>query len=78
MTTPGERQQAQREEKLAQIEEQVEEGQLVIRQMTDAERKKFGPPKPRQEKPGRRGRPERRDHLAHRDCTRGHRPLVAA
>ncbi|MCX6385720.1 MAG: hypothetical protein NTV40_03640 [Solirubrobacterales bacterium] len=57
MTTPGERQQAQREEKLAQIEEQVEEGQLVIRQMTDAERKKFGPPKPRQEKPGRRGRP---------------------
>ena len=57
MTTPAERQQAKREEKLAQIEEQVEDGQLVIRQMTPEEREKFGPPKPRPQKPGRRARP---------------------
>lgn len=34
--------QARREERLAQIEEQVREGKLVIRPMTEAEKKKWG------------------------------------
>jgi len=33
---------AQREERLAKIEEQVREGKLVIRPMTEAEKKKWG------------------------------------
>jgi hypothetical protein len=39
------RQQEQHEQKLERIREQVANGKLVIRQMTDAERKAF-PPKP--------------------------------
>ena len=42
-----------RKEKLAQIQEQVEEGTLKIRQMTDRERAKH-PPKPRKPKGSRR------------------------
>jgi hypothetical protein len=37
------RQQEKREEKLRDIDEQVAEGKLVIRQMTPAERKRFPP-----------------------------------
>jgi hypothetical protein len=39
--TQREREEAQRQEKLDRIQEQVEEGSLVIRQMTDAERARF-------------------------------------
>jgi hypothetical protein len=41
--TVQERQQAQREAKLAAIREQVENGSLVIRKMTKAEREKYPP-----------------------------------
>lgn len=54
MSTPWERQQKAREEKLKNIKDQVEDGSLVIRKMTDEERK-ANPPKPRPErKPYRR------------------------
>ena len=36
---PGERQAAQREERLARIQQQVESGELVIRQLTRAEKR---------------------------------------
>ena len=39
--TQREREAAQRKAKLDRIKEQVDEGSLVIRQMTDAERKRF-------------------------------------
>jgi hypothetical protein len=42
-----------RQEKLAEIEEQVKRGELKIRQMTKAERK-ANPPKRREPKRGRR------------------------
>lgn len=50
MATHWERKERQREEKLKLIEEQVENGSLVIRPMTKAERKE-NPPKPPREKP---------------------------
>jgi hypothetical protein len=53
MSTQQERAEQKRLEKLEQIREQVDSGQLTIRQMTPAERKK-NPPKPRPEKRGRR------------------------
>ena len=37
--------------KLAQVEEQVKEGSLVIRQMTDEEREKYPPRPPRPKGP---------------------------
>ena len=40
--TPSEREAERRALKLAEIQEQVEEGQLSIRQMTPAERKRYG------------------------------------
>jgi hypothetical protein len=43
MKTQQERQAEKRKEKLDLIEQQVKEGTLVIRKMTDAERKKFRP-----------------------------------
>ena len=52
MSTQWERQQKAREEKLKHIKEQVEDGSLVIRKMTDAERKE-NPPKPPREKKSR-------------------------
>ena len=52
MSTHWERKEREREEKLKQIEEQVEDGSLVIRPMTPAERKE-NPPKPRPERPTR-------------------------
>lgn len=39
--TQREREEAQRKEKLDRIQEQLDEGSLVIRQMTDAERARF-------------------------------------
>jgi hypothetical protein len=42
--TQREREAAQRQAKLDRIKEQVDEGSLVIRQMTEAERKRFGKP----------------------------------
>jgi hypothetical protein len=49
LSTQWERQQKAREEKLKNIKDQVEEGSLVIRKMTDEERK-ANPPKPPREK----------------------------
>jgi hypothetical protein len=49
MSTQRERDQKKREEKLEAVKEQVDSGSLVIRKMTDAERK-ANPPKPRPEK----------------------------
>ena len=55
MSSPWERKEQARLEKLKLIEEQVENGSLVIRPMTDAERKE-NPPKPPKEKPWERKR----------------------
>jgi hypothetical protein len=55
MSTQWERREREREEKLKQIEEQVESGSLVIRPMTNAERK-ANPPRPRPENPKGKGR----------------------
>ena len=55
MSSQQERQERARQEKLKQIEEQVDNGSLVIRPMTDEERK-ANPPQPRPEKPSRRKR----------------------
>ncbi|MGH2762827.1 MAG: hypothetical protein ACRDL4_11590 [Thermoleophilaceae bacterium] len=52
MSTPQERAEQKRQEKLELIREQVDSGQLKIRQMTPAERAKH-PPRPRPEKRGR-------------------------
>ena len=46
MSTQWERQQKAREEKLKNIEEQVAEGSLVIRKMTDEERARFARQRP--------------------------------
>jgi hypothetical protein len=45
MTTPKERHEDQRGEKLRQIEEQIRTGSLVVRQMTPEERER-NPPRP--------------------------------
>jgi hypothetical protein len=52
MTTPQERAEQKRREKLQLIREQVDSGQLKIRKMTPAERAKH-PPRPRPQKRGR-------------------------
>ena len=52
MATQQERAARARDEKLAQIERQVREGSLVIREMTPAERAKY--PKPTQPRRTRR------------------------
>jgi len=44
--TQREREAAQRKAKLDRIKEQVDDGSLVIRQMTDAERKRFAKQRP--------------------------------
>jgi hypothetical protein len=49
MKTGREKAEEKRQEKLAQVQEQVEEGSLVIRQMTDEERRKY-PPRPERPK----------------------------
>ncbi len=53
MKTARERAEEKRAEKLEQVREQVETGSLVIRQMTDEERRQY-PPRP--ERPKRHGR----------------------
>ena len=50
MSSHWERKERERAEKLKQIDEQVEDGSLVIRPMTKAERE-ANPPKPPREKP---------------------------
>jgi hypothetical protein len=50
--TPQERADEKRREKLADMQEQIDRGELSIRQMTPDERKK-NPPKPRQPKRSR-------------------------
>ena len=55
MSSQGDRQARQLAEKLKEIEEQVESGKLVIREMTPEERK-ANPPRPASE----RRRPRRR------------------
>jgi hypothetical protein len=57
LTTPRERAEERRREKLAEVDRQVESGSLTVRQMTDEERAKYPPPKPREEgDDGRRNR----------------------
>jgi hypothetical protein len=53
MRTTRERAEAQRQEKLDRIREQVESGSLVIRSMTAEERRRY-PPRPAKSKPERR------------------------
>ena len=53
MKTQQQKAEERRQEKLAQIQEQVDEGSLTIRQMTDGERAK-NPPKPRKPRKGPR------------------------
>lgn len=47
--TPKERQEEKRQAKLEEIQHQIDSGDLVVRKMTPAERKKF-PAKPPREK----------------------------
>ncbi len=56
MKTQRDRTEEARREKLAQIEEDVKQGRLLIREMTKNERKLY-PPRPHVEKPrrGQRG-----------------------
>ena len=54
MKTARERAEEKRQEKLEQVREQVKSGSLVIRKMTDAERRRY-PARPVDQKPrGRR------------------------
>lgn len=53
MKTTRERAEEKRQEKLAAIREQLESGSLVIRKMTDAERRRY-PPRPAPPPRGRR------------------------
>ena len=50
MKTQAERAAEKRAEKLQEMDDQVKRGSLVVRQMTDEEKAKFGPPKPPREK----------------------------
>jgi hypothetical protein len=60
MSTPAQREQAKREEKLESMKEQIEEGSLTVRQMTDEEKAKFAPKNPPKEpRTPRRRRPPR-------------------
>jgi hypothetical protein len=52
--TSRERAEEKRAEKLEHVREQVKSGSLVIRQMTDAERRRYPPLAPQPERPGRR------------------------
>ena len=53
MKSQREKADEKREEKLAQIKDQVDDGSLTIRKMTDKERADH-PPRPRTERPRRR------------------------
>ena len=54
MKTTRERAEERRAEKLALVREQVENGSLSIRQMTDDERRRYPPRPVRPRPPGRR------------------------
>lgn len=43
MSTPQERAQEQRRKKLAEVDKQIRDGSLVVRQMTDEERARYAP-----------------------------------
>jgi hypothetical protein len=51
--TPRDRAEEKRQEKLDLVRQQLESGSLVIRRMTEAERRRY-PPRPAQPKQGRR------------------------
>ena len=53
MKTQKERAEERRKEKLAQIQDQIDDGSLTVRQMTPEERK-AEPPRERKQKPRRR------------------------
>jgi hypothetical protein len=55
MKSARERAEERRQTKLDSVQEQVENGSLVIRKMTDEERRKY-PPRPPQPPRGSRGR----------------------
>ena len=54
MKTTRERAEEKRAEKLERVREQVESGSLVIRRMTDEERRRYPPVTPQPKRPGRR------------------------
>jgi len=54
VTTPRERADAKRAEKLELVRAQVENGSLVIRKMTAEERRRYPPRSPQPKRPGRR------------------------
>ncbi len=54
MKTPRERAEEKRVEKLQRVREQVQSGSLVIRQMTDEERRRYPPVAAQSKRPGRR------------------------
>lgn len=54
MSSSWERKERERAEKLKQIDEQVADGKLVIRSMTEEERKANPPRPPREKPPGRK------------------------
>jgi hypothetical protein len=70
--TQREREAAQRKAKLDRIKEQVDDGSLVIRQMTDAERERFG----KKGEGNESERAQRRDRRSRRRTTS--RPLPPA
>lgn len=53
MKTSRERAEEKREAKLEQVREQVQSGSLVIRQMTDEERRRYPPRAPQPKRPSR-------------------------
>jgi hypothetical protein len=53
--TAREREEAKKAEKLEQMQKQIEDGSLVVRKMTPAE-KKASDARPKKERPARRGR----------------------
>jgi anti-sigma28 factor (negative regulator of flagellin synthesis) len=53
MKTPKERSEERRREKLAEIQKQIDSGELSVRQMTPAERKANPPREPKPKRPGR-------------------------
>ncbi|HEY7618761.1 MAG TPA: hypothetical protein VH834_03265 [Solirubrobacteraceae bacterium] len=57
--TQREREAEQRKAKLDRMQEQVEDGSLVIRQMTDAERERFAKTRKRLDEPRKRNRRSR-------------------
>lgn len=58
--TQREREQAQRKEKLDRMKEQVDDGSLTIRKMTDEERARFKPRRSRQPSAPRKRTPTTR------------------